>query len=387
MDESAETEVGVPTAAQTQIEAPGRDLERLLRLLARERATDLHLKVGSAPLVRIGGVLRAIEAPPFGPGEVRALLEPVLVGARRQRLETRGDVDFAWSLEGLGRFRFNVFRQRGTVSAAIRRVETRIPDFESLRLPVPAMERLARLRRGLVLVCGATGSGKSTTLAALIGRINALRRCHIVTIEDPIEYLHTDAKAFINQREVGIDVPDFHTALRAVMRQDPDVILVGEMRDRETFEAALAAAETGHLVFSTLHSADVRSTIGRLVDLFPPERERQIRHALRFHLRAVICQKMLAAKDPAVRRVPAIELLLVNAEARKAIAEGEDDRLAVILRAGREQGMIDFNRSLLERVQAGLVEREAALAASPNPHQLEMHLKGIYLSEDRGSVR
>jgi twitching motility protein PilT len=367
--------------------APGPGLERLLRFMTKWNASDLHLKVGSPPILRIGDILRQVDGAALTLPEIDAMVTPLLVAARADRFADRGDVDLAWSIEGIGRFRLNIFRQRGSISVAARRVQTEIPSFRELHLPDDVMKRLAKLRRGLVLVCGTTGSGKSTTLAALVGHINAIRRCHIVTIEDPIEYLHRDGKAFINQREVGIDVPDYHAALRAVLRQDPDVILVGEMRDRETFEAALGAAETGHLVMATLHSGTVAATIGRIVDLFPADREKQIRHALRFHLKAVVCQKILASKKKGVSRVPAVELLLMNAEAQKAVAEGEDDRLEPIIRAGREQGMTDFNTSLLELVQQGFIEDKAALAASHNPHQLEMNLKGIFLSEDRRIVK
>ncbi|GIW73323.1 MAG: twitching motility protein PilT [Planctomycetota bacterium] len=362
---------------------PGPELERLLRFLGRCGGTDLHLKAGSPPLVRIDGVLRPLEAAALGAPEVERLLAGLLGPARRRRLAAEGDVDLALSLPGVGRFRLHIFRQRGAVSAAVRRVRTELPSFEELHLPRPLFERLARLGRGLVLVCGTTGAGKSTTLAALLGHLLATRRCHVVTIEDPIEYLFRDGKGIVNQREVGIDVPDFARALRAVMREDPDVILIGEMRDADTFEAALAAAETGHLVLATMHSATVAATIGRILELFPAERERQVRSALRFHLRAVVCQKILPAVREGVRRVPALEVLLVDAAAQKAIAEGADDKLEAIVRGGREHGMVDFNTSLLELVRAGMVEPRTALAASPNPEQLELNLKGIFLSDDR----
>jgi twitching motility protein PilT len=235
----------------------------------------------------------------------------------------------------------------------------------------------------LILVCGVTGSGKSTTLAAMLEHINDSRRCHIVTIEDPIEYLYRDKKAFVNQREVGIDVEDFKTALKYVVRQDPDVILIGEMRDRETFEAGLAAAETGHLVFGTLHSSTVAATIGRILDLFPAEREKQVRAALRFNLRGVICQKILPSTRKGVSVVPALEIMIATPTVAKLIAEGEDHKLDTVIRGGAEEGMVDFNSSLVRLVKEGLIAEKTALEASGNPEQLKMNLKGIFLGDDR----
>src|SRR5581483_5883092 len=222
-------------------------------------------------------------------------------------------------------------------------------------LPGETLRKIAGFRQGLVVVAGVTGSGKSTTLAAMIELINSTRRCHIVTIEDPIEYLYKDKKAFVNQREVGIDVPSFATALKSVVRQDPDVILIGEMRDPETFETALTAAETGHLVFGTLHASTVSQTFGRIIDLFPPERERQIRQSLRFSLKAVICQKILPSIKAGTGLVPAQEILIVNPTVQKLIMEGDDKKIEQVLRAGKEEGMQDFNQSLVALVQGGFI--------------------------------
>jgi twitching motility protein PilT len=310
----------------------------------------------------------------------------ILTPSQKAQFERDTDLDFAYSIPGAGRFRLNVFRQRGAVSIAVRRVSSEIPSFEELHLPGETLRKIASMKQGLVVVAGVTGSGKSTTLAAMIEYINSTRRVHIVTIEDPIEYLYKDKKAFINQREIGIDVPSFQVALKSVVRQDPDVILIGEMRDPETFETALTAAETGHLVFGTLHSSTVAQTFGRIIDLFPPERERQIRQSLRFSLKAIVCQMILPSIKQGVGLVPCQEILIVNSTAQKLIADGEDKKLEQVVRGGKEDGMQDFNQSLVQLVQQGLISDKTALEASHNPEQLQMNLKGIFLGEDRKIV-
>jgi twitching motility protein PilT len=287
----------------------------------------------------------------------------------------------------VGRYRINAFRQRGSMSLAIRRVNTEIPTFEQLNLQAETMRRVANQGQGMVIVAGITGSGKSTTLAAMMEFINTTRRCHIVTIEDPIEYLYKDKKAFVNQREVGIDVASFPAALKSVVRQDPDVILIGEMRDRETFETALTASETGHLVFGTLHSSTVSQTIGRMIDMFPAERERQLRQSLAFNLRAIICQKILPAAKDEVGLVPAQEILLVTPTVQKLIVDGEDKKIEQIIRGGKEEGMQDFNQALVALCAKGLISEKTALEASHNPEQLTMNLKGIFLGDDRKIVK
>jgi twitching motility protein PilT len=336
--------------------------------------------------MRIQGKIRYFDTPALDADHVRAMLFEILNQRQIAQLEADQDLDFAYSLSGIGRYRLNVYRQRGSYSIACRRVTTEIPSFEQLNLAAETMRKIASFRQGLVLVCGVTGSGKSTTLAAMIDFVNSTRRCHIITIEDPIEYLYRDKKAFVNQREVGIDVPSFARALKSIVRQDPDVILIGEMRDPETFETALTAAETGHLVLGTLHSSNVAQTFGRITDMFPPERERQIRAALRFSLKAVVCQKILPSIKPGVGLVPAQEILIVNSTVQKLIFEGEDKKIEAVVRGGKEDGMQDFNQSLLHLVQAGLITDKTALEVSHNPDQLQMNLKGIFLGEDRKIV-
>jgi len=358
-------------------------IERLFVMMEKLEASDLHLKAGAPPIFRVKGKVRPLDAPVLTPDEVRELIYAILTPQQKKRFEVTGDLDFAYSLKGVGRFRISVFRQRGSVSVAARRVQTRIPTFEELHLEADVMRRIASYRQGLVIIAGPTGTGKSTTLAALIEHINQTRRCHIVTIEDPIEYLFTDKRAFINQREVGIDVPSFHLALKHVVRQDPDVILIGEMRDGESVQTGLTAAETGHLVFGTIHASSAAQTIERIVDLFPPEREHQIRAGLRFNLRAVVCQVLLPSQLKETPLVPAQEILIVNATARKLIEEGRDQKLVELMAASNQEGMQTFNQSLAKLVKAGWVKEETAMAYSPNPDQLRMLIRGIKLSDER----
>jgi twitching motility protein PilT len=361
-------------------------LERMLKVMNKHGASDLHLKVGNPPILRINGKVRRFESESLTDDRIRDLLEPILSPRQSIAYERGEDLDFAHSVSGVGRYRLNAFVQRGALSLAIRRVNTEIPSFEELHLKAEAMRRIAALRQGLVIVAGITGSGKSTTLAAMIDYINARRRCHIVTIEDPIEYLYTDKRAFVNQREIGIDVPDFAAALKSVVRQDPDVILIGELRDPDTFETALTASETGHLVFGTVHASSVAQTVGRVLDMFPAERERQLRSQLRFNLQAIVCQKILPAADEAIGLVPAQEILLASPTVQKLIAEGEDKKLETVIRGGREEGMQDFNQALHEMVKSGLIKERTALEASANPEQLQMNLKGIFLGDDHQIV-
>jgi len=358
----------------------------MLRLMGKHRASDLHLKAGNPPIFRISGKIRYLETESLTGPRIETMLTELLTPDQAEALQFGRDLDFAYSLSGVGRFRINAFRQRGSLSLAIRRVNTEIPGFADLNLHEPAMQYVARLRQGLVVVAGVTGSGKSTTIASLVQTINAQRRCHILTIEDPIEYLYRDAKAFVNQREVGIDVDSWAAALKSVVRQDPDVIVIGEMRDPETFETALTAAETGHLVLGTVHASTVAQTIGRITDMFPPERENQVRSALRFNLKAVICQRMVHGKSKENPLVPVQEILISTPTVQKLLATGEDKKLEQVIRGGSEEGMQDFNRGLLNLVRAGLIDESDAVGISDQPEQLQMNLKGIFLGDDKRIV-
>ncbi|HLG92450.1 MAG TPA: PilT/PilU family type 4a pilus ATPase, partial [Acidimicrobiales bacterium] len=295
------------------------NLDRLLGLVAQVEGSDLHLKAGSPPRIRVDGELRSLEEPELTAEDTRQILDAVLPENLRAHFEERREADFAYSVPGVGRFRTNAFCQRGSVALVMRRVRPNPASFEELGLP-DVVRRLAEEQRGLILVTGPTGSGKTTTLAAMIDHINRTRECQVITIEDPIEFLHQDQLAAINQREVGFDTMDFASALRAAMRQDPDVILVGEMRDTETVETALTAAETGHLVLSTLHTIDSIETVNRIVDLFPPHQQHQVRISLAGSLRGAICQRLVPLADGS-GRVPALEVMVVNGRIQECIVD------------------------------------------------------------------
>ncbi|MCA8924812.1 MAG: PilT/PilU family type 4a pilus ATPase [Planctomycetes bacterium] len=374
----------LPPLPEAPADAP--QLGPLLRLMGKHAASDLHLKAGNPPIFRISGKIRYLETEPLNGARIEAMLGELLTPDQAEAVQFGRDLDFAYSLSGVGRFRINAFRQRGSLSLAIRRVNTEIPTFAALNLHVGAMEHIARLRQGLVVVAGVTGSGKSTTIASLVQHINGQRRCHILTIEDPIEYLYRDAKAFVNQREVGIDVDSFAAALKSVVRQDPDIIVIGEMRDPETFETALTAAETGHLVLGTVHASTVAQTIGRITDMFPSDRENQVRSALRFNLKAIVCQRMVRGTSKEHPLVPVQEILLSTPTVQKLLAGGEDKKLEQVIRGGSEEGMQDFNRGLLNLVRDGLIDEADALAISDQPEQLQMNLKGIFLGDDKRIV-
>ena len=359
-----------------------KDVEKLMAAAARNKASDLHLKEGQKPILRINTNLHELGSKVLTGAEVKKMTYEILSDMQRDRLETEHDLDFAYSLPGVGRFRINLFFERGNVAASMRRVNTSIPTFDELHLP-PETRKLCDLEQGLIIVAGPTGCGKSTTLACILDHINSTKKDHIVTIEDPIEYLFQDRKSFVNQREIGIDVPDFHQALKHVVRQDPDTILIGEMRDYVSFDAALMAAETGHLVFATIHSSSAPQTIGRLLDLFPTERQPLIRQSLAFNLRAILCQRLLPSAKEGVKIVPAVEVLINNAISQKLIMNAEDKKLSDLIRGSKEEGMQDFNMSLVDLINVGLITKKSALQYSPNPEQLKMNLQGIYLGDDR----
>jgi twitching motility protein PilT len=350
-------------------------LDDLLRALDEADGSDLHVKVGSPPRMRVNGALRRVE----GAAQVTPELTAEMAGAIMRAdvaeiFEQRNDMDFAYAVPHVGRFRVNAFRQRGTVGMIFRRVRTDPAKFEQLGLP-EVVARLSQEHRGLVLVTGPTGSGKTTTLAAMIDYINETRECHIVTIEDPIEVLHRDKLSSINQREIGFDTDNFANAMRAAMRQDPDVILVGEMRDQETVAAALSAAETGHLVFSTLHTIDATETVNRIVDFFPPHQQHQIRVALAGSLRGTICQRLVQTAD-GLGRVAALEVMVVNGRIQNSIidpARGGD--IHEIIADGEYYGMQTFDQSLAKLYERGQIDMRGAMSAASNPHDLKVMLQ------------
>jgi len=350
---------------------------QLFRMVMKHEGSDLHLKVGLPPMMRLKGIIRHMEAQPLSEDDMERLLFPIMTEHHKRQLEDTGAADFAHVVgDDECRFRVNLFRQRGRLSLVARRVNTRVPTLEQLGLP-PSIETLCHYDQGMVILAGVTGSGKSTTIASMLDYINEREHVHILTIEDPIEYLFKDKKAVFNQREVGLDVPDWHTALKHAVRQDPDIILVGEMRDRDTFEAGLNAAETGHLVFGTIHASTSASTIGRILDLFPADMHRALRRSLAFNLRTIVCQKLLPSIKPGVQRVPTNEIMIMNPTVRDLIIKGEDKKLPDAIRIGFLEGMLDFTESLRQLVERGDVDRLEALQVAPNPEALKMALKGI----------
>jgi twitching motility protein PilT len=357
---------------------------KILYRAIQKDASDIHLKAGRPPCYRVDGELAPQEEAELTSEDLESILDFMLNEAQKTRFYKRGEIDLAYTQKGVGRFRVNVFRQRGAISIVMRRIKTKILTVEQLHLPM-GVEQFAELARGLVLITGTTGSGKSTTLAAVIDLINQTRRCHIVTIEDPIEYIHQDKRAVINQREISIDTENFATALKSVMRQDPDVILVGEMRDLETFQAAISAAETGHLVFSTLHTTNVMQTIDRIIDLFPPNQHDQIRSQLSLNLKAILCQRLLPRAD-GIGRVPACELAFCTPAVRKLIKENRIAQIELAIQQGREDGMQTFNDSFYGLIKARLITPEMAFSLSDNPEELNMMLQGINLNQWRGGI-
>ena len=341
-------------------------MNKLLDYTCKVRATDLHIAVGTPPMVRLNSRLTVVEGfSSLTPEDTRILAESCINEDRRRTLEENGEVDFSFSRPGLGRFRANIFRQRGSISMAIRMLPFNIPAFDELGLP-PALKQITKKKSGLVLATGSTGSGKSTTLACLIDIINSERRCHIITIEDPIEYLHRHKTGLVNQREVGWDTRSFASALRAALREDPDVILVGEMRDPETIDIALTAAETGHLVFSTLHTMGAAKTINRIFDAFPYDQQTQVRAQLATVLEAVISQQLLPREDGS-GLILASELMLVNSAIRNLIREGKAHQINTILQTSTQEGMHIMDASLAELCNRKIISYDDALLRSQDP--------------------
>jgi len=350
-----------------------------LKQLVAEDASDLHVKVGSPPMIRREGRLWRMDRAPLRPAETNVLAEVLVPTERRTRFKERGEVDFAYSAPGIGRFRVNAFSQRGSTSLVMRRMGIGGAEFSEINMP-EVCRYLSDEPRGLVLVTGPTGSGKTTTLAALIEHINRTRAIHIVTIEDPIEVLHNDKEASINQREVGQDTENFLTALRAALRQDPDVILIGEMRDTETVRTALQAAETGHLVLSTLHTVDATETVNRVVDFFPPHQQHQIRLTLAGALRGVISQRLVPAIGGGL--IPAVEVLVNTGRIAERIAdEAITAEIHDVIAEGGYYGMRTFDQSLLQLVLEGKIEIKEALQASSRPHDFQLMLQQSGLVE------
>lgn len=358
-------------------------INEYLRKMIQEKASDMYLKAGSPPVLRIDGKLTYMMTddnvdvlPRFSPVETSDLAYSLLDESQKRKFEATHELDIAYSASGIGRFRCNIFCQRNTTALVFRMIPFDIPTFEELYLP-EVIRDLASIPRGLIVVTGATGSGKSTTLAAMIDHINSNRRAHVLTVEDPIEFLHRDRESIIEQREVEMDTISFAEALKHVVRQNPDVIMIGEMRDIESLSACLSAAETGHLVLTTMHTIDASQTIERIVNFFPPYQHQQVRMQLSLILRGVISLRLLPRAD-GTGRVPAVEILTVTPLVRKLIEESKTVQITSAITGGKFYGMQSFNQSLVSLYQNGLVTFEDALDASSNPEEFRLNIRGIY---------
>lgn len=353
-------------------------LGKFMQACIKFGASDLLVKTGKPPVVRLRGALKSMDTEPVSHEEFQEIARQILNDEQWEDLRHFGSIDFAYDYDEKSRFRVNLFQSRGKLSIAARLITGNIKKFEELHLP-QVMADIAMQPQGIVLLAGVTGSGKSTTIASMLDYVNERKPVHIVTIEDPIEFIFTDKKATIHQREIHIDVLDFKIALRALVRENPDIVLVGEMRDAETFEAALHAAETGHLVFGTIHASSAAETFTRIYDLFPPEAREQVRKILAYQMRAIVYQKLLPTLHENIHRIPALEILINNAVVRKYILEGREGELGEVITATESEkaGMIDFNGSLVKLVEQEYIHMRTALESTPNADELQMRLKGI----------
>jgi twitching motility protein PilT len=358
--------------------------KEMVQAMLTRNASDLHLRVGLRPTLRIDGRLFFADDQILMPQDIDKIISQILTEPQQQRFHQKREMDLALSISKMGRFRINLYKQRGTIGVAIRKVNTVIPSFEELNLP-QVVSDIANSRKGLVIVTGTTGSGKSTTLAAMIEHINSSRAENILTIEDPIEYIHRDKKSIVSQREVGGDTDSFATALRHAFRQDPDIILIGEVRDIDTMGIALTAADTGHLVLTTLHTMNAVETVSRIISFFPPHQHQQIRLLLAGTLRAIICQRLLPRADKA-GRIPAVEVMVSTASVREYLVDQMKTPLILeLIEQGTVQyGMQSFDQSIMRLYRSGLISYEEALAQSSNPDDFDLRVKGITSASDRG---
>jgi twitching motility protein PilT len=355
-------------------------IRELLAKAVERDASDVHLKPGQKPHFRVGGELEGFGSETLGEEDLRAIVADLLPPYLRESYQRTHEADFSHEEPGSGRYRVNVFNAQGAPSLAMRHVKSRIPTVQELRLP-PRIRDLAGVRRGIVILAGTTGSGKSTTLAAVIGEINRTLRRRVITVEDPVEYLFQDEMSLITQREVGLDTLSFESALKYVLREDPDVILIGEMRDRVSIRTSLLAAETGHLVLSTLHAGTASQAVPRMLDVFSAEEQDQIRMAIASTLHAVVCQRLL--RDVEQRLVPAVELLFNTPTVRKLLERNELERLGAAIDTGGEDGMQSFNQALYHLIRSGTVTETQGMRFATNPESLRMNLQGIFLDEGR----
>jgi len=358
---------------------PRLEVDRLFEALVKLEGSDLHLKVGQPPFMRVKGSLQPLKADRLSDEQMRKLCMPMLDDRQKKILELDGGCDFAHTCvvgDIKWRFRVNLLYQQGALGLVARRVNNKIPDFKGLYLP-PSIEKLCQLDQGMVLLAGVTGSGKSTTIGSMLNYVNQNYRKHILTLEDPIEFVFTEDKCLINQREIGTDVKNFEIGMKHAVREDPDIILVGELRDVETFKTAIHAAETGHLVYGTIHAASASSCIGRILDLFPQEEHPAIRSAIAFNMKGIVAQKLLKSIKPGVSRVPICEVMFFDVLVRKYVMEEQEHLLADHIKKSTRDGMQDFTQSLKSLIDQGLIDRHDALEIAPNREALMMALKGI----------
>lgn len=355
-------------------------LDGILRYAVNIGASDIHLKPNKPPILRVSAQLINVEADAPTDTDMMELSKEIIPEFLQQKFKEEREADFSYFVPDVGRFRTNIYTQRGQINLALRHVKAKVPDFATLNLP-EVLKKIAMSERGIVFVAGATGSGKSTTLACMLEYVNNHEKSHIITLEDPIEFVFEDKQCVINQREVGLDTLSFRAALKNVLRQDPDIIMVGEMRDAESFGAAITAAETGHLVVTTVHSNNAAQTITRVLDFFPHEERPQILRALAGCLCAVVCQRMIPAKNGGA--VPAVEILINTPIVRKLLEDGKVEKLPAAIESGGEDGMQSFNQSIYKHIKSGLISEEDGIAKASNPDQLKMNLKGIFLDESR----
>ena len=353
---------------------------RILKTAVDGGASDVHLKIGTPVVFRINRQLIAIECPFPTEEWLNNVVQQVTPAHLRKRIEQEREADFSYFVPGIGRFRTNLFQQRGQWCLAMRYVKTHVPSFEELGL-LEQIKKIAESPRGIVLLAGSTGCGKSTTLAAMLEHVNANFKKHIVTLEDPIEYVFEDNQCVIEQREVGLDTLSFHHALKHILRQDPDIIMIGEMRDSVSFTSAMSAADTGHLVLSTLHTTNASQSISRILDFFKADEREQIRRQLAGTMQAVVCQRMVNTLSGSM--TPALEIMINTPTVKKLIEENRLDKLAAAIETGTDDGMINFNQALFNLVKQGRVSEQEALSKASNPQALEMNFKGIFLDEGR----
>lgn len=354
-------------------------INELLTEMAQKNASDIHIKFGLPPVLRIGKELINTEHPPLKAKDIESFIGQLLTEKKADYFKEKKDLDFAYTVENVARFRVNVFYQRGIPGIVIRRVKSEFPSFKELYLP-EILEKISDLHQGIVIVCGPARSGKSTTIASMINYINTTKRINIITIEDPIEFLHQDKMSVINQRELDIDTESYNIALKSALREDPDLIYIGELRDNESFTAALNASETGHVIYTTLHASSAAHAVERVLDYFKPEMKDQMRNQLASNIGAIISQQLLSRKDGS-GLVPAVEVLVGTGIVQKLIKENKLNKLNAAIELGTGDGMQTFNQSLLKLVQSGVITQETALARSTTPEVLKLNLQGIYLDD------